>query len=330
MGRMGSAMARRLLRAGHGVVVYDVVAEAALAVAADGAVATGSLGELVAALEPPRVTWLMLPAAVVQDTIEALTTLLQPDDVIVDGGNGFHGDDMRRARALSTWGIGYVDVGVSGGIWGERRGYCQMIGGPADLVARLEPLFVALAPGADAAPRTPGDHDDPSPAEIGYLHCGPTGAGHFVKMVHNAVEYGLMAAYGEGFNILRHADAGRRPRPIDAETAPLREPELYQYELDVARIAELWRRGSVVGSFLLDLIAAVLAKDPALSGFSGRVSDSGEGRWAVQAAIDEGVPATTLSAALHERFASRAEREFADKVISAMRRAFGGHRESTT
>jgi 6-phosphogluconate dehydrogenase len=327
MGRMGSAMARRLLRAGHGVVVHDVNARTSAEVAKDGAVIAGTIDDLVAALEPPRVAWLMLPAGVVQGTVEALAALLQPGDVIVDGGNSFFGDDLRRANALRARGIRYVDVGVSGGTWGHERGYCQMIGGPADVVQTLVPIFAALAPGIDAAPRTPGREGRSSTAELGYLHCGPTGAGHFVKMVHNAIEYGMMAAYAEGLNVLHHANAGKRPQRPDAETAPLREPELYQYDFDLAAIAELWRRGSVVGSWLLDLIAQALAVSPDLAGFTGRVSDSGEGRWAVEAALDLSVPAAALSAALYERFASRGEQEFADKLLSALRSAFGGHAE---
>lgn len=327
MGRMGAAMARRLLRAGHAIVAYDVVPEAGRAVAQGGAEVAGTISDLVVALPPPRVAWMMLPAAVVEGVVEVLARLLQPGDVIVDGGNGFHGDDIRRARALETRGLRYLDVGVSGGVWGAERGYCQMIGGAAEAVRRLEPIFVALAPGAGAAPRTSGRAGRPSPAEIGYLHCGPSGAGHFVKMVHNAIEYGLMASYAEGLSILKHADAGKRPRGSDAETAPLREPELYRYDLDLAGIAELWRRGSVVSSWLLDLVAEALADSPDLAGYAGRVSDSGEGRWALQAAIDEGVPAAAIAAALFERFASRGEQEFADKVLSAMRHAFGGHLE---
>jgi 6-phosphogluconate dehydrogenase len=327
MGRMGSGMARRLLRAGHSVVAYDVIAQASAELARDGAGVAGTIYDLVAALEPPRVAWMMLPAGVVQGTVEALAALVQPGDVIVDGGNSFFGDDIRRAHTLGARGIRYVDVGVSGGTWGAERGYCQMIGGPADVVQTLVPIFEALAPGVDAAPRTPARAGRSSTAELGYLHCGPSGAGHFVKMIHNVIEYGMMAAYAEGLNILRHANAGKRPPRADAETAPLREPELYQYDLDLADISELWRRGSVIGSWLLDLIAQALAEDPDLTGFAGRVSDSGEGRWAIEAAIDLGVPATALSAALYERFASRGEQEFADKLLSALRGAFGGHQE---
>ncbi|APR81527.1 6-phosphogluconate dehydrogenase, decarboxylating [Minicystis rosea] len=327
MGRMGAGMTRRLLRAEHGVVVYDVRKHAAAALSDDGAVAVETLDELAAALEPPRVAWLMLPAAAVSGTIEALAALLEPNDVIVDGGNGFYGDDIRRAQTLEARGLHYIDVGVSGGVWGEERGYCQMIGGRADVVDRLVPLFAALSPGLGATPRTPGSADRPSNAERGYLHCGPSGAGHFVKMVHNAIEYGMMASYAEGLAILRHANAGRRARGVDAETAPLREPELYAYDFDLAAIAELWRRGSVIGSWLLDLLAQSLAADPDLQGFTGRVSDSGEGRWAIQAAVDEGVPAAALYAALAARFTSRDDDAFANKVVSALRDAFGGHRE---
>ena len=327
MGRMGSNMARRLLRAGHEIVVHDVSPAAREAVAKDGAEAAGSLAELIAALDPPRVIWMMLPAAVVQRTLDALVPLLEPADVLVDGGNSFYRDDVRRAQALAARGLRYVDVGVSGGVWGAERGYCQMIGGPADVVRMLDPVFAALAPGIAAAPRTPGRDGERGTAEQGYLHCGATGAGHFVKMVHNGIEYGIMAAYAEGLNILRHANAGKQSRAADAETTPLREPEFYQYDLDLAEVAELWRRGSVIGSWLLDLTAQALLEGPDLERFTGRVSDSGEGRWTLQAAIDEGVPAPVLSVALSERFASRGDEQFADRVLSAMRYEFGGHVE---
>jgi 6-phosphogluconate dehydrogenase len=292
-----------------------------------GALGAGSLSELVQALDAPRAIWLMVPAAVVDATIADLAPLLSRDDVIIDGGNSYYRDDMRRAKALADRGIRYVDVGTSGGVWGKERGYCMMIGGDAEVVERLDPIFATLAPSVESAPRTPGLSGPPSRAEHGYLRCGETGAGHFVKMVHNGIEYGLMAAYAEGINILRHANAGKEARTADAETAPLTNPELYQYDFDLAAIAEVWRRGSVVASWLLDLTAAALARNPELSEFSGRVADSGEGRWTLKAAIDESVPAPILSTAIGERFASRGEEEFADRLLSAMRFEFGGHQE---
>jgi 6-phosphogluconate dehydrogenase len=327
MGRMGGNMARRLLAARHEVVAHDVSTPALQAVAAAGAVAASSLEDLVTRLPAPRAVWLMLPAALVQTTVERLAPLLAHDDIVIDGGNSAHRDDLARAQQLARRGIELVDVGVSGGAWGARRGYCLMIGGSDRAVTRLQPIFAALAPGMSAAPRTDGRDKQPSTAEQGYLHCGPVGAGHFVKMVHNGIEYGMMAALAEGFNVLFHAQAGKRRGPADAETAPLRHPDLYQYEFDLAGIAELWRRGSVVSSWLLDLIAHALLEDPALGSFSGRVADSGEGRWTLEAATDEGVGAPVLAVALSERFASRGEQIFADKLISAMRHEFGGHRE---
>src|SRR5579883_1874245 len=327
LGRMGSNMVERLLRAGHTCVVYDARPEAVQALAALGAVGAVSPGELVERLDRPRAIWLMLPAAAVDRMIEALIPRLDAGDIIVDGGNSHYHADIRRAAALAPRGIHYVDVGTSGGIQGRERGYCLMIGGESEAVRRLEPIFQALAPGVAAALRTPGRERVGGTAEQGYLHCGPAGAGHFVKMVHNGIEYGLMAAYAEGFNILRHADAGTRARAADAETTPLSNPDYYRYHFDLREIAELWRRGSVISSWLLDLTAEALLADPELAAFSGRVADSGEGRWTIAAAIDEGVPVPVLSSALYERFASRGEADFADKLLSAMRYAFGGHVE---
>ena len=327
LGRMGANMTTRLLRAGHDVVAFDRHPEKVQALVEDGAIGAGSLAELAQKLEPPRAIWLMVPAAGVDATIAALTPLLARDDVVIDGGNSYYRDDIRRAKSLAAVGIRYVDVGTSGGVWGKERGYCQMIGGDADVVARLDPIFAALAPPVEAAARTPGRSGPPSTAEHGYLRCGPNGAGHFVKMVHNGIEYGLMAAYAEGLNILRNANVGKQQRPVDAETAPLTDPELYQYDLDLGDVAEVWRRGSVIASWLLDLTAAALVHNPQLSEFKGRVSDSGEGRWTLKAAIDESVPAPILSTAIGARFASRGEAEFADRVVSAMRFEFGGHEE---
>jgi len=327
MGRMGANMVRRLLASGHECVVYDVSSKAVEAMAGEGAVASGSLADLASRLPSPRAVWLMVPAAVVDETIGKLVPVLEEGDTIIDGGNSFYHDDLRRARELAEHGVRYVDAGVSGGVWGRDNGYCLMIGGPDDAVKPLEPVFRSLAPGVAAAPRTEGRQGDPSPAEEGWLHCGPAGAGHFVKMVHNGIEYGLMAAYAEGLNILHHANVGRQEQEVDAETAPLREPELYRYDLDLAQIAEVWRRGSVIRSWLLDLTADALLDDADLAGFSGRVSDSGEGRWTLHAAVDEGVPAPVLSIALAERFASRDRDQFARRVLSAMRREFGGHLE---
>lgn len=325
LGRMGANMVRRLLAGGHECVVYNRTPEAVEALAAEGAVGASSLADLVAKLAAPRAVWLMVPAAVVDGTIAELLPLLSPDDVVVDGGNSYYVDDLRRAKELAARGVRYVDVGTSGGVWGRERGYCLMIGGEPDVVGRLEPVFRTLAPGRGGIPKTPGREGTSGTAEEGYLHCGPSGAGHFVKMVHNGIEYGLMAAYAEGLNVLRHANVGKTEREADAGTAPLRDPERYRYDFDLADVAELWRRGSVVSSWLLDLTATALAESPELEGFSGRVSDSGEGRWTVLAAVDEGVPADVLTAALYQRFASRGAGEFAGRVLSAMRYQFGGH-----
>lgn len=327
LGRMGANIVRRLMQAGHQCVVYDVNAASVAALAGEGAVGAASMQELVATLAPPRPVWMMLPAAVVDTAIARLVDLLERDDVLIDGGNSHYRDDIERAKALKLKGIHYVDVGTSGGVWGLERGFCQMIGGERGVVQRLDPIFAALAPGIESAPRTPGRRQHATSAEHGYLHCGPSGAGHFVKMVHNGIEYGLMAAYAEGINILRHANIGAKAHAADAETSPVQDPDAYRYDLDVAEIAEVWRRGSVIASWLLDLSADALARDPDLSGFEGRVSDSGEGRWTVKAAVDEGVPAHVLSAALFQRFASRGEADFADKLLSALRHEFGGHVE---
>ena len=327
LGRMGGSMVRRLMRGGHRCVVFDVHADAMAPLAGEGAMASQSLADFVARLQAPRAIWLMVPAAVVDRTVEALVPLLQPGDVVIDGGNSNYTDDIRRARALGETGIEYLDVGVSGGVWGVDRGYCLMIGGPVAAVARLEPVFKTLAPGRSAAPPTAGRTAAASTADEGYLHCGPTGAGHFVKMVHNGIEYGLMAAYAEGFNVLAHAGVGAHPRPDDAETSPLREPGHYRYDIALPEVAELWRRGSVVGSWLLDLTARALAEHPDLQPFAGRVSDSGEGRWTLNAAIDTGAPTPVLAAALFARFSSRGEGDFANRLLSAMRYQFGGHVE---
>jgi len=327
LGRMGGNMVRRLLRAGHACTVFDAAPGAVAALAKEGAVGAASLADLAERLAAPRAVWIMVPAAVVDRTLADLVPRLAPGDVVVDGGNSHHVDDLRRARELGGRGIGYVDVGTSGGVFGLERGYCLMIGGETEAVRRLDPIFAALAPPVESAPRTPGRAGKGGTAEHGYLHCGPSGAGHFVKMVHNGIEYGLMAAYAEGLNILRNANVGKRPHALDAETTPLRDPEHYRYDLDVGEIAELWRRGSVVSSWLLDLTAGALAGDPDLAGLAGRVSDSGEGRWTLKAAIDEGVPAPVLSAALYQRFSSRGEGDYANRVLSAMRAAFGGHEE---
>jgi 6-phosphogluconate dehydrogenase len=329
LGRMGGNMVRRLLRRDIDCAVYDVAEDAVADLAREGARGTASLEELVAALDAPRAIWIMLPVALVDDTIGELLPLLSRDDVLIDGGNTRYHDDLRRAQELRPHGIHYVDVGTSGGVRGLERGYCLMIGGEAEPVRRLDPVFAALAPGVAAAPPTPGRAAGRGSAEQGYLHCGPHGAGHFVKMVHNGIEYGLMAAYAEGLGVLHHADAGASARAADAETTPLEHPEHYRYDFDLAEIAELWRRGSVIGSWLLDLTAGALADDPRLDDFGGRVSDSGEGRWTVQAAVDEGVPAHVLSAALYTRFSSRGRDVFSNRVLSAMRFAFGGHREKS-
>ena len=330
LGRMGTNMVRRLMRAGHQCVVYDVQQEAVQAIAKDGAVGTTSLEDFARKLKPPRTVWMMLPAAVVDPTLKALTPLLESDDVVIDGGNSYYHDDIRRAEELKPKGIHYVDAGTSGGVWGSERGYCLMIGGDEAVVRRIEPVFAALAPGIEEAPRTPGREKLGGTAEHGYLHCGPSGAGHFVKMVHNGIEYGIMASYAEGLNILRHANVGKQQQADDAETTPLRHPEHYPYDLNLADIAEVWRRGSVIASWLLDLTAMSLLDSPDLAKFAGRVSDSGEGRWTVAAAIDESVPAPVLSAALSERFSSRGQDDFADKVLSALRFQFGGHKEKSS
>ena len=329
LGRMGANMVRRLLKGGHACVVYDAFPKSVAALAAEGATGAASLAEFVERLAPPRCVWLMVPAAVVDATIADLVPLLAPGDTVIDGGNSYYVDDIRRSKALAAKSIEYVDVGTSGGVWGLERGYCMMIGGPADAVARLDPVFRTLAPGIGTIDRTPGRAPERGTAELGYLHCGESGAGHFVKMVHNGIEYGLMAAYAEGFGILKAADVGKRSHDADAETTPLRDPEHYQYDLDLADVAEVWRRGSVISSWLLDLAAAALAKDPALSAFAGRVSDSGEGRWTIKAAIDEAVPAPVLTTALYERFSSRGEADFQNKLMSAMRYQFGGHLEKS-
>jgi 6-phosphogluconate dehydrogenase len=330
LGRMGANMARRLMRDGHRCVAYDVDAEAIAEVEGEGAEGAKSLEELAAKLSAPRAVWVMVPSGeITERTVEGVAAVLEPGDAIVDGGNSYYRDDIRRAAALRERGIDLVDCGTSGGVFGLRRGYCLMIGGPDEAVARLEPIFASLAPGVEAAERTPGRSGDPSPAENGYLHCGPNGAGHFVKMVHNGIEYGIMAAYAEGLNILRGANAGKVQREADAETAPLADPEYYRYDLDLPEVAEVWRRGSVIGSWLLDLTAAAMQESPDLSDFAGRVSDSGEGRWTSIAAIDEGVPAPVLTAALYERFSSRGLDDFGDKVLSAMRKQFGGHEEKS-
>jgi len=330
LGRMGANMVRRLIRGGHHCVVYDRNREAVNGLVKEGAVGAASLDEFAATLAKPRTAWLMVPAAVVDSTLKDLAARMQADDAIIDGGNSYYIDDIRRARDLQAKGIHYLDVGTSGGIWGLERGYCLMIGGDLTAVKRLDPIFKTLAPGRGSIPRTPGREKVRGTAEDGYLHCGPSGAGHFVKMVHNGIEYGVMAAYAEGLNILKHANVGKRGRTIDAETTPIRDPDHYQYDFSLADVAELWRRGSVIASWLLDLSAIALLKQPDLGTFSGRVSDSGEGRWTITAAIDEGAPAPVLSAALYQRFTSRGEDDFATKVLSAMRFEFGGHVERAT
>ena len=327
LGRMGANMVRRLLGKGHECVAYDVTAGAVAQLAAEGAVGASSLADLVARLSAPRAVWLMVPAAVVDRTLAELQPLLAPGDVVIDGGNSYYVDDLRRAKELGAAGIHYVDVGTSGGVWGLERGYCMMIGGDADAVRRLDPVFCALAPGPGSIERTPGRRQGEGTAEQGYLHCGPSGAGHFVKMVHNGIEYGIMAAYAEGLGVLAAANVGKREHAADAETTPLRNPEHYQYDFDLADVAEVWRRGSVIASWLLDLSAAALLEDPALSKFAGRVSDSGEGRWTIKAAIDAAVPAPVLTTALYERFSSRGEADFQNRLLSAMRFQFGGHQE---
>lgn len=331
LGRMGSNLVRRLVRDGHECVVQDVDFAAAEALGAESAsiVAVEALEDLVAALDAPRAIWLMVPAGIVGRLVTELAELLDEGDTLVDGGNSYYRDDIDRAAMLSERGIHYIDCGTSGGVWGLDRGYCLMIGGEPDVVSRLDPIFRSIAPGIGAGERTPGRAGDPTGAEMGYLHCGPNGAGHFVKMVHNGIEYGLMAAYAEGLNVLANADVGLRSHDVDAETTPLRDPQYYGFDIDVAAVAEVWRRGSVISSWLLDLTAAALHADPELDGFSGRVSDSGEGRWTAIAAIDEGVPTPVLTASLQQRFSSRGNAEFADKVLSAMRKQFGGHDEKS-
>ena len=327
LGRMGGGMVTRLLRGGHECVVFDRHPKAVQAMTALGAAGTSSLAEFVSRLTIPRAIWMMVPAGVVDATIDELTPLLGADDLVVDGGNSHYVDDLRRARALTSRGLHYVDAGVSGGVWGAENGYCLMLGGETAAVQRLQPVLKTLAPGAAAAPSTPGRDDAASTASQGYLHCGSAGAGHFVKMVHNGIEYALMAAYAEGFNILAHADAGSQARTVDAETTPLRDPSQFTYDLPIADIAELWRRGSVIRSWLLDLTAAALAESPALEHLAGHVSDSGEGRWTAMAAVESGAPAPMITAALFQRFSSRGEDEFARRLLSAMRLQFGGHRE---
>jgi 6-phosphogluconate dehydrogenase len=327
LGRMGGNMVRRLLKSGHQCVVFDRSPKAVDDLASAGALGASSLGDFVKKLQKPRAIWLMAPAAVVDNVIADLLPQMEAGDIIIDGGNSYYVDDIRRAKLLASKKIHYVDVGTSGGVWGVERGYCMMIGGEDDVVKFLDPIFATLAPGVGSIPRTPGREKIGGTAERGYLHCGPNGAGHFVKMVHNGIEYGLMAAYAEGIGILRDANIGKRAHDIDAETTPLRDPEQYQYDFNLPDIAEVWRRGSVIASWLLDLTAASLASDPDLSQFAGRVSDSGEGRWTIKAAIDEAVPAPVLSAALYQRFSSRGEADFQDKLLSAMRFQFGGHIE---
>jgi 6-phosphogluconate dehydrogenase len=332
LGRMGANMTRRLLRGGHQCVVFDMSAKAVAELVKENAVGAASLAEFVQSLTKPRAVWLMVPAAVVDKTIADLAPHLEHGDILIDGGNSYYIDDIRRAKELASKGIAYVDVGTSGGVWGLERGYCMMIGGESGAVSHLDPVFATLAPGPGDIPRTPGRGATGGTSEQGYLHCGPVGAGHFVKMVHNGIEYGVMAAYAEGLAVLEAANIGKKTGAVDAETTPLRDPEHYQYDLDLPEITEVWRRGSVIASWLLDLSAAALTEDPGLKKFTGRVSDSGEGRWTIKAAIDEGVPAHVLSAALYERFSSRGEALFADKMLSAMRYEFGGHLEkpSTT
>jgi 6-phosphogluconate dehydrogenase len=331
LGRMGAGIVQRLLGAGHHCVGYDVSADAVAALAADGMVGASTLEDLAAKLEKPRAVWLMVPAGEITDrTIAAVAEVLEPGDVVVDGGNTHYHDDLRHAGELRQKGLHHVDVGTSGGVWGLERGFCLMIGGEQEVVDRLGPIFAAIAPGVGETPRTPGRTGDPTPSEQGWYHCGPNGAGHFVKMVHNGIEYGLMAAYAEGLNILANADAGVRERDQDAETAPLENPDWYRYEIDTAEVAEVWRRGSVISSWLLDLAAEALYASPELEEFAGRVSDSGEGRWTTLAAIDEGVPAPVLTAALYSRFSSRGLDEFADRLLSAMRKQFGGHEEKAS
>ncbi|MEP7217251.1 MAG: phosphogluconate dehydrogenase (NAD(+)-dependent, decarboxylating) [Anaerolineaceae bacterium] len=327
LGRMGANLVRRLTAAGHDCVVYDVNPASVEGLQGEGIRGAKTLDEFVAQLKTPRAAWVMVPAAVTGTTVKDLASRMAPGDIIIDGGNSYYRDDIDRARDLGASGIHYVDCGTSGGVFGLERGYCLMIGGEEEVVGHLDPIFRSIAPGVAAAPRTPGTSGTPSRAEQGYFHCGPNGAGHFVKMVHNGIEYGLMAAYAEGLNIIKNADVGLRQHDADAETTPLREPEAYQYEIDVRQVAEVWRRGSVVASWLLDLTAAALTADPELDQFSGHVSDSGEGRWTAMAAIDEGVPAPVIGSALFSRFESRGNADYADRLLSAMRKQFGGHEE---
>ena len=327
LGRMGANMVRRLIRGGHDCVVFDVFPKSVEELAAEKATPSSSLEDLVEKMAKPRAVWLMVPAAVVDQTIASILPSLEAGDILIDGGNSYYIDDIRRARELAPKGIHYVDVGTSGGVWGLERGYCMMIGGEEAVVKHLDPIFSTLAPGMGDVPRTPGREKIGGTAEQGYLHCGPNGAGHFVKMVHNGIEYGIMAAYAEGLNVLKNADAGKQQHEVDAETTPLRDPEHYQYELNLRDVTEVWRRGSVISSWLLDLTASAMVDDPSLSKFAGRVSDSGEGRWTIKAAIDEGVPVPVLASSLFERFSSRGNADFQDKVLSAMRFGFGGHLE---
>jgi 6-phosphogluconate dehydrogenase len=327
LGRMGANMVRRLQQRGHDCVAFDMNPAAVAATVKNGATGASSLPDLVAKMKAPRAIWMMVPAAIVDQELDNLLLHLEKGDIVIDGGNSYYRDDIRRADKLAAAGHHYVDVGTSGGVAGQDRGYCLMIGGETEVVERLTPIFAALAPGVDSAPRTGGRSGAPASAEQGFLHCGPHGAGHFVKMVHNGIEYGLMAAYAEGLNILKNANVGKRERAVDAETSPLRQPEFYRYEMNIADISEVWRRGSVIGSWLLDLTAHALAKDPQLTAYGGRVSDSGEGRWTIEAAIDEGVPTHVLTAALYDRFESRGAAGFANQVLSAMRMEFGGHVE---
>jgi 6-phosphogluconate dehydrogenase len=327
LGRMGANIVRRIMNDGHTAVVYDRSADSVKTLAGEGAVGADSMEDFVAKLDKPRAAWVMIPAAVTGSVVDELAGLMEAGDIIIDGGNSNYRADVDRAAALAQRGIHYVDVGTSGGVWGLRRGYCLMIGGEASVVEHLDPLFASIAPGVDAAPRTPSRTGEPTPPEKGYLHCGPTGAGHFVKMVHNGIEYGIMAAYAEGLNVLAHADVGSKAAEHSAEIAPIEQPQYYKYDLDIAAVSEVWRRGSVIASWLLDLTAGALAANPTLDGLAGRVSDSGEGRWTVKAAIDEGVPVPVLSASLFARFSSRGEAVYADRLLSAMRQAFGGHVE---